>query len=564
MSIDCNDMNGTKELAEPVLSASGFEVSLLDPIDARRHTIVTADLSLKPGTVTAVVGASGGGKSTLAAALAGLIPISAHVRATSLQIDSQRCWNPQRAKPVAARVFSNVVLGPQRKLIYYVSQHARSTLIPSRTIRWHLQLAGKSRHSANLSPGMSHPDQWTQLLQSYFCGDRKRAMTSLSQKPHELSTGECQRVLFAMARVLRPEILIADEPFASLDPQTASVLIDDVRRYVESGGTLLLVTHQLSLLDRLADLGHAVVVEHGQIIEHLPLATLLRGGPLNRSTARLFRVATQRFASQNSVSSQDNDDTRDSDGCDSALVVSKLSKRFPGRSLFADQSFRVPSGCRFGIEGPSGGGKTTLARILMGLEEADSGDVIRFGVEASYPLNRRERRELWSKVQLANQDTDLVFDPNEMVGGSITRALQDSAAGKKRNVRPSRSDAWRSAERLFRDFGLEPRLLQAPPRRLSGGERKRAAIARSLALLGHPVQGLGQETGARLERGDAKILILDEPTVGLDIFHQGILAETLCDVQRQMNLTLIVLSHDHDFLSRFCDHRITWPIRSNP
>ena len=534
--------------SEAIVDARGLAVSLLDPVDAERHPIVNADLTLCPGTVTAIVGASGGGKSTIAATLAGLLPVSSRVKAESLYIDSHRCWNPERKTPVSGEEFKRVVLGPQQKVFYYISQHARSTLVPNQSVRWHFEWAERSplrdQSSEQGKRSIDEGETWAETMTRYCLGDSERAERIMESMPHQLSTGECQRVSFAIAEMIGPKVLVADEPFASLDPDTAKVLVQDLRKYVECGGALLLVTHQLRLLQQLEDLGMGMVLDDGEIVDQLPLDHLLRGGPLARQTAKLFHVASRRFG----------ESTKSGDA-EPVIEVKKLSKHFGDRSVFSNQSFQVPNGSRFGIEGPSGGGKTTLARILLSLESENGGEVICFGESCSgKSISRAQRVHLWRQIQMATQDTDLVFDFNEIVGDSVVRAIRDQPNAL------NKSQAWSIASSIFSKLGLSPQLLLAPPSRLSGGERKRAAIARSLALLGFQGETQPMPSSSSKESLAQRVLILDEPTVGLDIFHQGMLAETLCDAQQQMNLTLIVMSHDHDFLERFCDTRIVWPM----
>jgi ABC-type dipeptide/oligopeptide/nickel transport system ATPase subunit len=182
---------------------------------------------------------------------------------------------------------------------------------------------------------------------------------------------------------------------------------------------------------------------------------------------------------------------------------------------------------------------------LAGLAEFE-GEVHRFQ-EPSFcgALSRRRRQDLWKRMQLTYQDTDMVFDPNEIVGKSVVRGI------RRCNTKLGSHAAWQQAAELFRVFGLSSVLLHAPPARLSGGERKRTAIARSLALLGFPNGD-----------GTSKMLLLDEPTVGVDVFHQGVIAAALIEAQRLLDLTIVVFSHDHSFLTRFCDRLIGWPIES--
>ena len=534
----------------PIVVADHFDVTLLDPVDACRHRVLQASLRVERGTFTAIIGASGSGKTTLALGMSGLLPSTARVKFRSLEIDSQRCWNPDRIEPVSAKEHSDIVLGQQRDTFFYLSQNARSALVPFRSVRWHVETAkrhGRLRHLPNAN-GQDPASRLSTRLARYFCVSASHTDRLLQKQPHQLSTGECQRVLFAIAMELNPKVLIADEPFASLDSASADTVFDDLLQYVREGGAVLLVTHQLGLLRKLPEFSTAMVMDQGAVIDQLPVSCLLDGGPVTLRTAKLLQSG---FRPPPTLSAQDSGDT--------ILSVRGLSKKYENRTIFDNQNFSIPAGSRVGIEGPSGRGKTTLARILIGLEKQDSGSVTRFGQpDSDWISSRRKRLSLWRRMQLVSQDSDLVFDPHEMVGESITRAVSAQIS------RRSRQDSWEIAQRIFARTGMSGELMHAPPHRLSGGEKKRAAICRSLALLGY--DGLKLESD--IETGHPnqtdsntipRILLLDEPTVGLDVFHQGRLAEWLVEVQRHLSLSIVVFSHDVNFLERFCDRRMRWP-----
>ncbi len=526
---------------DPIIETNRLRISLLDPVDAKYHDVVTADVALRPGRVVGLTGASGGGKSTLASTLAGLVAPSARITADSWRLAGREKWKSDFAGGISGRTFRRQLTDPTLGEVFYVSQHAKSALIPHRTIRWHLNVAavqGASRRGDD----SQDDDHFVNLLGSYYRGNQDKAKGTLEKFPRELSTGECQRVQFAMAMLLRPKALIADEPFASLDPHTGEILLDESRRFVLSGGALMLVTHQLAALRTFAQLGDALVIHQGQVAQRGPLQQVLSEGEHTApETRRLFHMARCRFTTP---SSSQSDSGENQTGGGLAIRVTRLGKAIAGKQIFKDQSFEVRNGTRVGIYGESGHGKSTLARILAGLAEPDQGEVERLDDPLFQGnLGIPQRRQLWRRLQMTYQDTDLVFDPNEAVGHSMVRSIRLSKPGL------AKSEAWAVACELFARLGMRQELLGAPPERLSGGERKRAAIARSLALLGFP------------ECDDqSKILLLDEPTVGVDVFHQGLTAMALIEAQSKADLTLIVFSHNHGFLSRFCDRVIPWPI----
>jgi peptide/nickel transport system ATP-binding protein len=223
------------------------------------------------------------------------------------------------------------------------------------------------------------------------------------------------------------------------------------------------------------------------------------------------------------------------------LRLKDVKFRFGQRLLDAQWSFDLYPGERLGLLAPSGAGKSTLARAILGLVEPAMGSVERFGAQTSNkngPMSNCEVRSLWRRIQLVPQDTDMTFDPASLVGEALGQAWQvaDPALSK--------AAAWQHSENLFAEVHLPARLLHAPPQLLSGGERRRAAVACRLAALGYL---LPQPT-----TNLARVLIVDEPTVGLDEFMQAKLAAVLLQAAAALDLTYLVISHDWRFVERFC------------
>lgn len=532
MSTDC------VESTDDIVEAKSLSIELLDPADAQYQRIITATISVPYGRVTGLVGASGSGKSTLALAFSGLLPASARMKASSLRVEQREYFADRKPNlHLSGRQFCERFDQQRRSTVMYVSQLARASLVPNRTIKWHLELArNSSRNNGSAGADSGAIETSESLLARYFHGDQRRASRTLGKYPGQMSTGECQRVLFAMAMLRRPPLLIADEPFASLDPKTADNLIQEIRDFVNSGSALLLVSHQWQLFDALTDLGDGYVAAGGELVDRLPLDALLHGGPRTLETVRLFHYSDHRFVSSA--------DTQPLTRSGPIIEVRRLAASIGQRGLFDEQTMSIETGECCGVYGENGAGKTTLARILVGLHRADRGEVHRLNdPKFSGQLTMKMCRQLWKRIQLVYQDTDLVFDPYETLANGLIRGIR----GSDRQL--SLTQAWQRSMEQFTALGLPAKALKSPPARLSGGERKRAAIARALAILLLP-------ESSSLPR----LLILDEPTVGLDTFHQGLLAEYLRKVQQKISLSIIAISHDHGFIDRFCDRRIAWPI----
>jgi ABC-type glutathione transport system ATPase component len=232
------------------------------------------------------------------------------------------------------------------------------------------------------------------------------------------------------------------------------------------------------------------------------------------------------------------------------LRVRGLSKEFrtgwfrrTAKSVLQDVEFALRAGERLGIMGPSGQGKTTLARILLGLLPPTEGSVQlavdRQWLEVSHA--RHSERSRWrQRIQMLYQDSDLVLDPASSIADSLVEAYHVF------QPRLSKHACQRLAVRLLEELALPASVLDAFPYRLSGGERKRVALARALAALGCPFPAGPNDPW--------RVLVLDEPTAGVDVVLQAILGQFLLWVQPRLRLCYLVISHDELFVARFC-HR---------
>ena len=213
------------------------------------------------------------------------------------------------------------------------------------------------------------------------------------------------------------------------------------------------------------------------------------------------------------------------------------------KTVLEDVSFSVFECERLGIMGPSGQGKTTLARIVLGLQEPSRGSLRMFVGNHAGDLSQwlaTDRARFRRSVQMLYQDADLVLDPAQPVGDALVEAYRVF------DPQIDRAAAYRWAAQILDELALPESLLQAYPYRLSGGERKRIALARGLAALGCPFPARPDDPW--------RLLVLDEPTAGIDVVLQAILSRFLIWVQHRLRLCYLVISHDESFIQQFC-HR---------
>ncbi|WP_327087155.1 ABC transporter ATP-binding protein [Nonomuraea sp. NBC_01738] len=369
--------------------------------------------------------------------------------------------------------------------------------------------------SNSLNPVMRIGNQIAETLRIHKRGDkaarRRRVIELLTrvglddperragQYPHELSGGMRQRVLIAAAIALRPSLIIADEPTSALDvtvQRRILDLIDDLRQ--EYGTAVLLVTHDLGVAADRSD--RLVVMKDGLVEERGDTRTIL-AAPSAAYTRQLFRDAP----ALNARNFRPLDER-----AEPAIVVRDLVKDFGAFRAVDGVSFEVRRGGTHALVGESGSGKTTTARIVTRFTEADSGEVV-----IGAPVGPRDFRR---KVQLVYQNPYGSLDPRQPVGTIVAEPLRNFGLGD-RAARRTR------VRELLERVALPEALLERRPRELSGGQRQRVAIARALAV-------------------EPEVVVLDEAVSALDVTVQARILELLEELQRDLGLTYLFISHD--------------------
>ncbi|MFS4506426.1 dipeptide ABC transporter ATP-binding protein [Clavibacter sp. Sh2141] len=488
-------------------------------------------LRIAPGECLALVGTSGSGKSVTARSLLGLAGAGADVRADVLEIGGR---DLRDAGPREWRGVRGTGVG-------LVLQDALSSLDPLRPIGREI---GDALRLHGMRDARARQARVRELLERVGMPDPE---VRAHQRSGELSGGLRQRALLAAAIALDPPLLVADEPTTALDATVQARIIDLLADLRTRGQATLLVSHDLAVVARLAD--RVAVMHDGRIVEEGPTADVLRapahrrtralvaavptgvprGVPLSeaRLEAAAARAATAP-ASPSTAASPPGAATPPDDRV--VLRATGLTRSYRGpagsvRTAVDDVSLEVRRGRTLGLVGGSGSGKTTVARLLLALEEPDAGDVTLDG-EPWSGIPERARRSRRPRVGAVYQDPLASFDPR----WSVDRILRDALAV----AGPPGVDAFDSPGTLLAQVGLDPALLARRPARLSGGQRQRVAIARALAA-----------------RPD--VLICDEPVSALDIAVQAQVLDLLDELQRRLGLGLLLISHDLGVVAHMSD-----------
>ncbi|WP_405412280.1 ABC transporter ATP-binding protein [Streptomyces decoyicus] len=468
-----------------------------------RALVDGVSLRLVPGTITALIGASGSGKTTTGLALL-------------------------REYPPGAVVTGEVNVPDT--LIGYVPQHPATVLNPARPVAALLQDIARTR-VRHLPRRARRSAVRQRVLSALAQAQLPDGETLLHRYPHQLSGGQQQRVVLAQALLTGATTLIADEPTTGQDPLTKQQIAGQFTALARQGLAILLLSHDLDVVHTLADDVH--VMRAGRIVESGP-PEKLRRAPRHPWTRELLAAADSAEPPEGVPAHRDaattdaattGAGTRRS-GPESPLAaqapvlqVRALTARHGRSTVLHTTDLLLPPGCT-AVVGRSGSGKTTLARCLAGLHRTYDGEVLLDG--AALPRSLRDRtREQLAAVQYVFQDARSAFDEHRPVLDQVSR----SAIRLRKAPAP---EALTDAERLLGTLGLAAELVRRKPAELSGGELQRAALAR--ALLARP-----------------RVLLCDEITSGLDTVARRNLRTLLADLLRtRPDLSLVLITHDRD------------------
>ena len=489
-------------------------------------------ISLHTGEVLGIVGESGSGKSTLLKAIAQIRGLSTEIHAGTVSFDTKNL-----------AVLSE---GERRRLrgeeIAMVFQYAGASLNPTRqigtqlveTMRAHTDLSREEIYAraAEVFGGMGFPDV-RRILATY---------------PFELSGGMAQRAAIALAVILRPQLLLADEPTSALDATIQLQVLDELRALKERTGTaILLITHNIGVVRHIAD--RVAVMCKGKIVEQGSVDEVL-GTPQHPYTRELLAAVPKMSATTHM-----NCDRRDHTEENAAPIASPVTTgegdrvsggrgahfqdllRFDNVSMhFDDAAGRVQAidGISFslarrellGIVGESGSGKSTVAKLLTGLHTPTSGNILLDGKDITR-AHGKERRTLYTRIQMVFQDAVGSFNPRRTIGAMIGETIC-------RLCTPDERDTKRRVAELLTEVGLPTSYATRYPHEMSGGECQRAAIARAMAV--HP-----------------EILVCDEATSALDVSVQANIIALLLHLQREQGMSLLFISHDLPLVSSIAD-----------
>ncbi|MET8776173.1 ABC transporter ATP-binding protein [Nocardia sp. NPDC004654] len=484
-------------------------------------------LAVYPGQTVAIVGESGSGKTTTAHAVIDLLPGTGRVTSGSIVFDGKDLTKASKKEIVAVR----------GRGIGLVPQDPMSNLNPV----WKVGFQVRETLAANgIAKGSAAGKRAVELLEEAGMPDAARRV---NQYPHEFSGGMRQRALIAIGLSCRPKLLIADEPTSALDVTVQHQILDHLDSLTSELGTaVLLITHDLGLAAERAE--HLVVMYRGRVVESGPALRILRE-PQHAYTKKLVNSAPS-LASQRLSAVRERIEIREQavqvaeQGAAAptadVVVAERLTKVFPIRGgapwkssefrAVDDVSFRLRRGTTTAIVGESGSGKSTVAQMVLGLLAPTSGTVTFDGRDVA-KLDRKSAFAFRRRVQAIFQDPYGSLDPMY----SIYRTIEEPLRTHKIGTSKERAATVRD---LLDKVSLPASVQRRYPNELSGGQRQRIAIARALAL-------------------SPEVVICDEAVSALDVLVQAQILSLLNDLQAELGLSYLFISHDLAVVRQIAD-----------
>ena len=504
--------------------------------EMRRETVYAAkkiNINVEKGEILGLVGESGSGKSTVGNAIINLIDEPGKVSGGSIVLDGTDIYeNPENILKLRGNKIGLIFQDPQTSLnpILTIGEQLIET------IQTHLKL---SKEEAK--------DKSIKLLKEVGIKD---AEIRFNNYPHQFSGGMRQRVVISLALCCEPELLIADEPTTALDVSIQSQILDLIKRLTkERNLAVILITHDMGVISETAN--RVAVMKNGDLVEIGPTKEILTKPkeiytkalissvpPTNKKISR-FKIIEKENKIQSETNIKILNRWTKKEIIDQDLVkVKNLSKTFDDNfftestknSVMAvdDVSFNIKEGESFGLVGESGSGKSTIAKMIVNLYSPSAGDIDFDNVCITKIKSNKEMMKFRKQIQMIFQD------PYSSLNGRLKVKDIVSEPIKLHNPSISSKDIDSYIYDLLESVELTQQSAERYPHEFSGGQRQRISIARALAT-------------------QPRLLVCDEPTSALDVSIQAQILNLLKDLQEQLNLTILFISHDLPVVRQMCD-----------
>jgi len=491
--------------AGPVLEVRGLSIGLPKGSD-RTLAVTNVSFTVNRGEIVCLVGESGSGKSVIAQSVMGLLPGQLPVAGGTLLLEGEDITHApiSRLRQLRATRMSMVFQEPMTALNPVMTCGEQVDEV----LGEHTKLSAAERRAKIL-----------ETIREVRLPEPERIYASY---PHQLSGGQRQRIVIAMALILDPVLIIADEPTTALDVTTQAQILQLIRDLQAHHGTgVLFITHDFGVVAEIAQ--RVAVLRLGELVEFGTRDEVLQH-PRHDYTKMLIRAVPTLAPVDRVADAQ----------APVVLELKHLSKTYVDRGWLskrrevhaaADVNLEIRRGQTLGIVGESGSGKSTVARCVVRLIDPTAGE-IRLRGEDIASLSASRLRPLRRKVQIVFQDPYRSLNPRRKVGEAIIEGPL--------NYGVSRKDAVERAQKLMALVRMDPVSLERYPHQFSGGQRQRICIARALAM-------------------EPELLIADEAVSALDVSVQAQVLGLLEEIRGRLNLAMLFITHDLRVAAQICD-----------
>ncbi|MDP2375097.1 ABC transporter ATP-binding protein [Reyranella sp.] len=490
----------------PVLEVRNLSVTLPAGAD-RVHAVEKVSFTVNPGEIVCLVGESGSGKSVIAFTIMGLLAKALKPSSGEILLEGENILaaDESRLRELRCTRMSMIFQEPMTALNPVMT----CGLQIDEVLATHTKLDSAQRKAKIIA-----------ILERVKLPEPERIYASY---PHQLSGGQRQRIMIAMALVLDPVLLIADEPTTALDVTTQAEILKLIAELQEGQGTgVLFITHDFGVV---AEIAHRVaVLRWGELVEMGPTEKIL-SRPEHSYTKMLISSVPSIHPVHRGVRK---------DG-PTVLRTEKLGKTYSASAFFqkarvvkaaVDVDLDIRRGETLGIVGESGSGKSTVARCIARLIDPTGGKIFLGDTEIA-TMSAGKLRPHRRRVQIVFQDPYRSMNPRITVGDSIIEGPM--------NFGLKRDEALARARKLMETVRLDPNSLDRYPHQFSGGQRQRICIARALAM-------------------EPELLIADEAVSALDVSVQKQVLELLDEIRVRLNLAVLFITHDLRVAAQICDY----------